>query len=192
LNPDGYYTAWTAVQDRVSHGAEAFAQPGTGTQYSAGVVRLFKWMNNTTSSSTPGGTVRTFPLTFDNKKTRKRLHFIRLYVSSESPTYVDPVLGTLYGWRVRLVKDRASDAIYATPTQEYDAAYKQIVSPANYPIDSGTDAELIVTDAALSPDTPIIGYCFDIQVTFPNHASEIIRLYRMEIGWSTISEGMDL
>ena len=141
-------------------------------------------MNNSTTECVPAGTVRTFPLTFDGKKTRKRLHFIRLYVSDESPTS-----GGLYGWRVRLVKDRAATALTASPVQEYDSAYKQIVAPHQYQIDSEFDAELIVTDAALSPDTPILGYCFDVQVTFPNHPESIFRLYRMEIGWSTASEG---
>jgi hypothetical protein len=186
-SPSGERTAWTAVQDRVNYGAEAFAQHGDGTiGRSYTDIRLFKWMNNVTTECVPAGTVRTFPLTFDGKKTRKRLHFIRLYVSDESPTTTSP---TLYGWRVRLVKDYSATALTASPVQEYDSAYKQIVAPHQYPIDNLYDAELIVTDAALSPDAPILGYTFDVQVTFPNHMESTFRLYRMEIGWSTASDG---
>jgi hypothetical protein len=180
LSPSGERTAWTAVQDRTNYGAEAFAQPGTGAN-----IRLFKWLNNATTGSTPAGTIRTFPLNFDGKKTRKRLHFVKLFVSDESPTTQSPLL---YGWRVRLIKDYSATALTASPVQEYDSAYKQIVSPHQYIIDNEFDAELIVTDAALSPDMPILGYTFDIEVTFPNHADSIFRLYRMGVGWSTASE----
>jgi len=59
------------------------------------------------------------------------------------------------------------------------------------PVDSSTAAELIATDAALSPDTPILGYRFDIQVTFPGQTNKLYQLYRVDIGWSTASNGQE-
>ena len=77
-----------------------------------------------------------------------------------------------------------------TPVPEYDAAYMSFPS-GSVPVDSSTAAELIATDAALSPDTPILGYRFDIQVTFPGQTNKLYQLYRVDIGWSTASNGQE-
>ena len=195
----GNGVAWATTQSQIDFGSELYAMPdassNVGVQTGA-TVRLYQWMNSVSSGfgpqtlAVPRGTIRTFPLNFDGKKTRKRLHFVRLYVNSESGTSV--VGGTThYGWRVRLIKDYGTYPVYASPVQEYDSAYKQITDPAHFPIDDDTDAELIVTDAALSPDTPILGYRFDLQVTFPDYADKVFRLYRLEIGWSTLSDAQE-
>jgi hypothetical protein len=137
----------------------------------------------------PSGYVRTFPLNFDGKKTRKQLHFIRLYVNDPSGTTLDLGTGvTTYGWRVSLSKDSAAALGPVTPLPEYDAAYRTM-AVGGAPVDATTAAELIVTDAALAPDTTLIGYTFDVTVTFPGQMNKIYQLYRIDIGWSTVSDG---
>ena len=74
-----------------------------------------------------------------------------------------------------------------TPVNEYASAYRTFPS-GSVPVDSANAAELVATAAAMTPDTPLIGYNFDIQVTFPEHGNVLFQLYRLQIGWSTVSE----
>lgn len=183
-NESGAKTAFATVQTQLDYGEEIYAQPDAaagGGVPTNGAIRLWQWMNGanpTGAQSIPSGYVRTFPLNLDGKKTRKQVHFIRLYVN-------DPGGG---GWQVSLIKDSGTTIYNGTPTVQYDTAYN-LLAVGGTPVDSSTDAELIMTDAALTVDAPIIGYTFDLQITFPSSTSKIYRLYRIEIGWSTLSEG---
>lgn len=180
-------TAWTTTPTTGYGDVEIYGIPNrdeSGITAPTVGIKLRRWFQPFIGPMA-AGYVRTFPLTFDGEKTRKRLHFIRLYVNDESPTTV--VGGqTYYGWRVTVLKD-STTSYTASPTQEYDTAYRQMPVGA-VPVDASTDAELIVTDAALSPDTPLMGYTFDIKVTTPEHTDKLFRLYKIEVGWSTASE----
>ena len=124
---------------------------------------------------------------FDGKKTRKQVHFVRMYVNDQSFTSVPVGGGTpTYGWRVSISVNSATALGPVAPTPEYDEVYRSMVA-AGTPVDSATAAELIVTDAAISPNTPLLGYSFDVNVAFPQQVNKIYQLYRLEIGWSTVS-----
>jgi len=191
----GRHTAWAGVNTELRHDAEIYAAPtvdSTPPVLTYPQIKVRRWFGQTVPSGNYGsvpmkpGYIETFPLNFDGKKTRKRLHFIRLYVNDESPT-TGTGGSTLYGWRISLRKDSASALPSVSPVQEIDSAYRQMIS-GSVPVDESTDAELIATDAMLSPDTPIIGYTFDVKVTFPEHTDKLFRLYRIDVGWSTASE----
>lgn len=185
----GYRTAWGTIPSVLTSGAEVYSIPNmdiTGITSPTVGAKLRRWFQNATTPMT-AGYVKTFPLNFDGQKTRKRLHFVRIFVNDESPTTV--VGGqTYYGWRITVRPDSSSTTYFASPTQEYDTAYRQLRS-GGVPVDSANDAELIVTDAALYPDAPLLGYTFEVTVTAPEHTDKLFRLYRVEIGWSVASEG---
>ena len=190
----GYGVAWATIPSTAEHSTEVYATPDTDTVVPISpnpIITLRSWLAPPTTTPIPSGYVRTFPLNFDGKKTRKQLHFVRIYVNDQSGTSVDPGSGaTTYGWRVTVRRDLEATGLTMTPVPEYDAAYMSFPS-GSVPVDSSTAAELIATDAALSPDTPILGYRFDIQVTFPGQTNKLYQLYRVDIGWSTASNGQE-
>lgn len=187
----GYQAAWATMPSLYENSIETYAIPNTDITPPISPYPLMKvktWLAGG-DAPMPSGYVRTFPLNFDGKKTRKRVHFVRLYVNDQSFTSVNMETGvTTYGWRVTVRKDSDATGTTVTPLNEYDAAYRTF-PVGSVPVDASTVAELIATDAALTPDTPLIGYRFDVTVTFPGQTNKLYQLYKVEIGWSTVSEG---
>ena len=198
-NDNGYAetggsAAWATVSTPSAVALEVYASNNTDITPPISpnpMSRVRAWFAPVTTTCIPAGYVRTFPLTLDGKKSRKRLHFVRLYVNNQSFTSVNVSTGeTLYGWRVTVKKDSDPVGVSVTPSPEYDSAYR-LMALGSEPVDSVDAVELIATDAAMTPDAPLIGYTFDVQVTFPNHSNILYQLYKMEIGWSTMSEGQE-
>jgi hypothetical protein len=57
-----------------------------------------------------------------------------------------------------------------------------------FPVDASTAAERIVTGPMLTGGPPLIGYTFDLTVYFPDQIDKIYQLYRVDVGWTTVSE----
>jgi hypothetical protein len=188
----GLGAAWATISTQQDQSLEIYAMQGRDTVPPISpnpLVKIRNWFNMAMSTPIPSGYARTFPLTFDGKKTRKQVHFIRLYVNDKSFTSTSFETGvTTYGWRVTVRKDSDATGTTITPLDQYDPAYRSF-PPGSVPVDASTVAELIVTDAAITPSTPLIGYTFDITVTFPGQTNKLYQLYKMEIGWSTVSDG---
>lgn len=186
----GFGMAWAQTSTSADSTMVLYAIPTTDVTppiVSYPVMTLRRFFNQSQTEPIPSGFVRTFPFTFDGKKTRKRLHFVRLYVNNQS---FQSVVGltTLFPWRVRVRLDSNRELYTATPVVALDSAYNLLVGGTT--VDSATDRELIATDAQFtSPNgNPIVGYTFDIEVLFPDQSDMLYKLYAIDIGWSTLSE----
>ena len=186
----GYGIAWTSTSTSADATMVVYGVPTTDTTapiVAYPVMTLRRFFNQATTTPIPSGFIRTFPMTFDNLKTRKQLHFVRIYVNNQS--FQSTVgLTTLFPWRVRVRLDSNRELYTATPTVAIDTAYNLLVGGTT--VDSATDRELIATDAQLtSGEKPIIGYTFDVEILFPDQSDMLYQLYAVDIGWSTVSEG---
>lgn len=185
----GIGISWASLSTVGSNGEEVYSvqqsdvNPPISPVPRMGVVR---WMDPSYPLPMPGGYVRTFPLTFDGKKTRKQLHFVRIYVNNESYTTIGSV--SIVKWTCEVRVNSSSTAMSAEFNTEPDVAYNQLAGGA--PVDISTAKELVATAAQLAGDTgPIIGYTFDVTVDFPGRTDRIYQLYAIEIGYSTLSDG---
>jgi hypothetical protein len=188
----GYRTAWASIYTTTDNGAEIYAQADVPVApYTTQTVRLWRWFQPTPPGSVqmPSGYVRTFPLTLDGKKTRKKIEFVRGYVSN--PALIVP--GNLIGWYCTVKVDSGRLTLNGRFSNEFDDVYRTM-GVGTVPVDGTNVAELVATGPSLlaqvgASDAPIVGYTFDVQVEFPNPANDIYRLYAIDIGYSTLSEG---
>ena len=186
----GADTAWATVPSPDKNSIEIYTTRSTDTIPPISPVPIIdcrEWFDVSYAIPVPGGYVRTFPLTFDGKKTRKQLHFIRIYVNDQSSTSVDPGTGaTKYPWRCTVQVDSAAAGTPMTFSDPLDTVYNTL--SGGFPVDASTAAERIITGVMLTGGPPMIGYTFDVTVYFPTQTNKVYQLYRMDIGWSTVSE----
>jgi len=156
--------------------------PLTGNKY----IDVWDWFDVSWQKPIPNGYARTFPLTLDGKKTRKQIHFVRIYVNQQ-PGVTPPYTS----WTCSIYKDSGNVAYTAAFGDELDDAYKMVgtnsVDTPGAEVGLGAK-EQIVTGPQLTGGPPLIGYTFDIQVTFPSYTTKIYQLYRVDVGWTTVSE----
>lgn len=180
----GAGVAWATIPTAFDHVAELYT---ISNAYQPPRVKVFRWFDQEApASAIPSGYVRTFPLTFDGKKTRKQIHYVRIYVNQQ-PGVTPPYTS----WTCSIYKDSGNVAYTATFGDELDDAYKMVgTNSVDTPgMEAGLGAkEQIVTGPQLTGGPPLIGYTFDIQVTYPSYTTKIYQLYRIDVGWTTVSE----
>ena len=149
-------------------------------------IKIRQWFNTSGTSCIPSGYARTFPLTFDGKKTRKQIHYVRIYVSQKetaNPGYLP--------WNCTVRPDSSGVTYAANFGDLLDPAY---ISVGDYSVDTPTAAhglgaqEQILMAPQLTGGPPLIGYTFDLQIGFPDYSTHIYRLYRVDVAWSTVGE----
>lgn len=186
----GIGTSWTTIPTYDQQGVEIYSMKNTDVTPPISPIPLVKvrnWFNTSVIPPIPGGYIRTFPMTLDGKKTRKQIHFVRIFVNDQSFTSVDPVTGNVkYPWRCTIQTDSAAAGTPQLFNDPLDPVYNSMIGGA--PVDSANAAERIITGPQLTGGPPLVGYTFDITVYFPTQTNKIYQLYRVDVGWTTVSE----
>ena len=184
---NGVRTAWGTLPTYFDTSTELYAMPTPIASIGPQITKIRRWFDPTTTTPIPGGYIRTFPLTFDGKKTRKQVHFVRIYVNDQSFGSVDPGTGiTKYPWRCTIQTDAATAGTPINFTDPLDTVYNSMAGGS--PVDATSAAERIVTGPMLTGGPPLIGYTADITVYFPTQTNKIYQLYRVDVGWTTVGE----
>ena len=181
----GMNTAFATVPNDTQVTSEVYAMPWAAS--TPKTINVWQWFSQLYPTGMPSGYVRTFPLTFDDHKTRKEVKFVRIYVSQ-----FPPASGGYESWRCTVAVDSATTYGPVAFVDELDDAYKMV---GDYSVDTpgmghGLGAkELIVPAPMLTGGPPLIGYTFDVTITFPDFSAQTYRLYKTQIGWATASDG---
>jgi len=188
----GIGVSWATVSNQQDYVSELYSMKNTDTTPPISPVPLVKvrqWFapGTTATRPLPSGYIRTFPLTLDGKKTRKQIHFVRIFVNDPSFTSVNPSTGvTKYPWRCTVQADSATAGAPLAFVTPLDPVFNSL--SGGFPVDASTAAERIVTGPMLTGGPPLIGYTFDLTVYFPDQIDKIYQLYRVDVGWTTVSE----
>ena len=190
----GQYMAWSSTTSLTKSMMEIYAvrtNDVTPPIVPYQIISLRQYLDTSVTVPIPSGHVRTFPLNFDGKKTRKQLHFVRIYVNHPSQLTFNG-LTPVFPWRIRVRENSSATNWTATPIVNPDFSYNLLGGTLGIgadPVDSATAAELVTTGPALTTDgRPLLGYTFDVEVLFPDQVDRIYQLYALEIGYSTVSE----
>ncbi len=188
----GLGVSWTTISNQQDFVSEIYSMKNTDTVPPISTIPLVKvrqWFapGTTVTRPNPSGYVRTFPLTLDGKKTRKQIHFVRIYVNDPSFTSVNPSTGaTLYAWRGMVQTDSAPAGTPVSFVAPLDPVYNTMSGGS--PVDASTAVERVIMGPTFTGGPPLIGYTFDITVYFPDQITKLYQLYRVDVGWTTVSE----
>lgn len=187
----GLNTAWATITTQDDNVAEIYTTPTpdvivpiVGYPF----VKVRRWQYSALTSYMDGAYIRTFPLTFDGKKTRKQLHFVRVYVNKGTFSGIPGILP----WRCIVNTDSGVIGIGADFVGELDTAYtmvgvNSVDSNPLYPLPGAS--EYVIAAPSMTGGPPLLGYSFDVKIQFPEAMDRDYRLFALDIGWSTVSDG---